>query len=187
MTRPAHAATARVEILARIRAARSPERPSSAPRGYRAAGTHPAMGLADLLAGRVADYGARVLRCRPADAPATIRAALGREGLTVLETSDAVVTTVTAAIARTGTLVLDHGPGQGPRELTLIPDLHLAVVAPDRIVATVPDAIATLAPGAPLTWVSGPSATSDIELRRIDGVHGPRTLIAVILDDPSKT
>ena len=215
MTGPARAGAARAEILARIRATRSPARPSPVPRSYHAAGTHGTSGLADLLAGRLADYGAIVLRCRPAEAPAAIRAALadagarrvaipdglpgqwaaaaavplaesrvsGRAGLPVLETTDAVVTTVTAAIAQTGTLVLDHGPGQGRRELTLIPDLHLAVVARDRIVATVPDAIARLAPEASLTWVSGPSATSDIELSRVVGVHGPRTLIAVILDD----
>jgi L-lactate dehydrogenase complex protein LldG len=215
MTAPAHAGAARAEILARIRAAQSPAQPSPVPRDYHAAGTHGTSGLADLLADRLADYGANVLRCRPAAAPAAIRTALadagarrvaipdglpeqwaaaaavplaetqvsGRAGLTVLETTDAVVTTVTAAIAQTGTLVLDHGPGQGRRELTLIPDLHLAVVAWDRIVATVPDAIARLAPGASLTWVSGPSATSDIELNRIEGVHGPRTLITVILDD----
>lgn len=216
MTSPAHVGPARAEILARIRAARRLEQPPPIPRDYHAAGTH-ALGLADLLADRLADYGANVLRCRPADAPAAIRVALadagarrvavpdglpgqwaaavavplaenqvsGRADLTVLETADAVVTAVTAAIAQTGTLVLDHGPGQGRRELTLIPDLHLAVVAPERIVATVPDAIARLAPGTSLTWVSGPSATSDIELNRVEGVHGPRTLIAVILDDIS--
>lgn len=95
---------------------------------------------------------------------------------------DAVITSVTVAIAQTGTLVLDHGPGQGRRELTLIPDVHLALVSRERIVAAVPDAVAALEPLSSLTWVSGPSATSDIELNRVQGVHGPHTLIVVILD-----
>jgi len=215
MTSPAHAGSARAEILARIRAARPQAPPLPVPRDYHAAGTYAGDGLVDLLADRLGDYGANVLRCSPADAPAAIAAALaeagarrvaipdglpepwaaaaavplaesqvsGRAGRAALETADAVVTTVTAAIAQTGTLILDHGPGQGPRELTLIPDLHLAVVAPAGIVAAVPDAIARITPGASLTWVSGPSATSDIELNRVEGVHGPRTLIVVILDD----
>jgi L-lactate dehydrogenase complex protein LldG len=80
------------------------------------------------------------------------------------------------------TLVLDHGPGQGRRELTLIPDLHVAVVPAQRIVAAVPDAVAVMDPAAPLTWISGPSATSDIELNRVQGVHGPRTLAVIILE-----
>lgn len=94
-----------------------------------------------------------------------------------------MITSVTVAIAQTGTLVLDHGPGQGRRELTLIPDVHLAVVAHERIVAAVPDAVAALDPLSPLTWVSGPGATSDIELKRVQGVHGPRTLIVIVLDN----
>jgi L-lactate dehydrogenase complex protein LldG len=95
---------------------------------------------------------------------------------------DAVITSVTVAIAQTGTLVLDHGPGQGRRELTLVPDAHLALVTPGRIVAAVPDAVAALDARSPLTWISGPSATSDIELNRVQGMHGPRTLIVIILD-----
>jgi L-lactate dehydrogenase complex protein LldG len=97
-----------------------------------------------------------------------------------LDAVDGVITTCAVAIAETGTLILDGSPGQGRRVVTLIPDYHLCVVFPDQIVADVPQALARLEATRPLTMISGPSATSDIELNRVEGVHGPRTLEVII-------
>ncbi len=87
-----------------------------------------------------------------------------------------VVTGCAVAIAETGTVIMDHGPGQGRRILTLVPDFHLVVVRADQVAADLPDALGRLDPTRPHTLISGPSATSDIELIRIEGVHGPRNL-----------
>ncbi|WP_072690408.1 LutC/YkgG family protein [Rhodococcus marinonascens] len=98
-----------------------------------------------------------------------------------LDTIGVVVTGCTLGIASTGTIVLDGGPSQGRRALTLVPDHHICIVRTDQIVDTVPQAFASLDRTRPLTFVSGPSATSDIELERVEGVHGPRNLDVVIL------
>jgi L-lactate dehydrogenase complex protein LldG len=104
-----------------------------------------------------------------------------------LERADGVLTGCTLAIAETGTLVLDHARGQGRRALTLIPDFHLCVLLESQIVDNLPAAMKKLEPsilaGRPLTFISGPSATSDIELSRVEGVHGPRTLEVLIVKD----
>jgi len=97
-----------------------------------------------------------------------------------LDALDVVVTTCRVAIATTGTIVLDGGPGQGRRALSLVPDLHVVVVAAADVVRNVPDALPLLDPARPMTWISGPSATSDIELSRVEGVHGPRRLEVVL-------
>ncbi|MGX1479417.1 UNVERIFIED_CONTAM: L-lactate dehydrogenase complex protein LldG [Streptomyces canus] len=167
----------------------------------------------ELLAENLADYRAIVHRCTAADLPATLAGMLAARGAKTvlvppgldgswlaqadteqvpdraestpheLDRIESVVTACAVAVAETGTIVLDGGPDQGRRRITLVPDHHICVVrVPDQVVSSVPQALERLDPVRPLTWISGPSATSDIELDRVEGVHGPRTLEVVLVD-----
>ncbi|MDG4798256.1 LUD domain-containing protein [Micromonospora sp. WMMD1082] len=194
--------SARETILGRLRAAGGGA-PVAVPRDYRRDGP---VDL-DRLVERLTDYRAHVHRVTEAAvadtiagilaAPATVVVPPGLPAawlpptVTVLRddgldnarigAADAVVTAAALAVAETGTVVLDGSPDQGRRVLSLLPDRHICVVRADQVVAGVPEALARLSPHRPLTWISGPSATSDIELNRVEGVHGPRTLHVILL------
>ncbi|WGD38971.1 LutC/YkgG family protein [Streptomyces cathayae] len=165
----------------------------------------------DLLAENLADYRAIVHRTDAAGLAGTVagllsargassvlvppgldEAWLARTGVTrvadraestprELDRVDSVVTACAVAVAETGTIVLDGSPDQGRRRITLVPDHHICVVRAAQVVPSVPYALERLDPSRPLTWISGPSATSDIELDRVEGVHGPRTLEVVLV------
>ena len=189
--------------------------PPGAPDAYRVATpAAEAAGVLALFAERVADYRAEVVRCAD-DGPAVasaVAAACARHGAArvvvpagvapqwraagidwavdvrstaALDTVDGVLTGAAVGIAATGTIALDHGADQGPRAMTLVPDLHLCVVRAEQVVGTVPEGLRRLrsavSAGRPITLVSGPSATSDIELQRVEGVHGPRRLVVLLV------
>ncbi|MEU2260899.1 LUD domain-containing protein [Streptomyces sp. NPDC019645] len=153
-----------------------------------------AAGLPDLVAALLAARGARTLLV-PDGLPERWTAAAGAAGVRLcpddprttageLDAVDSVLTGCAVAVAETGTIVLDGGRGQGRRRITLVPDHHICVVrVPEQVVDSVPQGLERLDPTRPLTWISGPSATSDIELDRVEGVHGPRTLEVVLLED----
>jgi L-lactate dehydrogenase complex protein LldG len=200
--------SAKDDLLARVREALGPA-PAipEIPRAYRAAGSLTTDGIVELFCENVAEYRATVHRIAAADLAASVRAILGTtarvgvplgfpdlgidviedESLSIaqLDTLDAVVTGSALAIADTGTIVLDSGPRSGRRALTLVPDHHVCIVEASTIVPSVPDAVAELSAaareGRPITLVSGPSATSDIELDRVEGVHGPRVLDVIVV------
>jgi L-lactate dehydrogenase complex protein LldG len=181
-------------------------------RNYRRAGADTRAGLVERFIDRLVDYKAKVQRVMAADLPGTISAACAARGVRrlvvpadlpetwepagvtllrddeltnrQLDESDGVLSGCALAIAQTGTIVLDSGTAQGRRAITLLPDYHLCVVRAEQIVGLVPEAIERLHGTArrPITFISGPSATSDIELNRVEGVHGPRTLEVLIVD-----
>jgi L-lactate dehydrogenase complex protein LldG len=162
---------------------------------------------------RLRDYDATVYRCakdRISEAVAQAMAARGKKSMVVpadvprawlpkgpdfkpgdrlsykeLDASEGVITGCAAAIAITGTIVLQHSPGQGRRAMTLIPDYHLCVVFANQIVETVAEALRELDTSSrfPMTTISGPSATADIEMTRVKGVHGPRHLDVIVVQE----
>jgi L-lactate dehydrogenase complex protein LldG len=197
--------SARDDVLARVREALGPA-PAvpEIPRAYRAAGSLTTEGIVEAFCENVAEYRATVHRIAAGELVATVRTLLAgveRIGVPVgfpelgidvieddtlsiaqLDALDAVVTGSALAIADTGTIVLDSGPRSGRRALTLVPDHHVCIVREQDVVPSVPDASAALDPTRPITFVSGPSATSDIELERVGGVHGPRTLEVFVVE-----
>ena len=176
-------------------------------------GFRPSTDIAALFVERVGDYRATVRRTRPPDLPSAIAAVLASHGAMRIvvpaglpergwpgSTSRPSGTTRRCRTAswtpstgssrpapsrspRPARSCSTRGPGQGRRVLSLLPDLHVCVVPAGRIVGSVPEALARLEPTRPLTWISGPSATSDIELQRVEGVHGPRRLEVIVLDE----
>jgi L-lactate utilization protein LutC len=207
--------TARDVVMRRIRDAlgSAPPVPDEVPRAYRGAGEPVDFDPVELFCEVVADYDATVRRVAEAellDALGETCRARGATRLVVppgapwevggvelvvddpplsardLDALDGVLTGCAAAIAQTGTIVLDGAGESGRRAITLVPDLHLCIVRAGQVVPAVPDAIAAVAPavadGRPVTFVSGPSATADIELNRVQGVHGPRTLDVFLVE-----
>jgi L-lactate dehydrogenase complex protein LldG len=184
---------------------------ASIPRGYRHDGEWSKEEILHLLTSRLHDYDACVYRCASAEIAPTVAMAMAARGKTSLlrperlpaewlpaaydfpcvdglsyrevDRAEGVITGCVVAIAFTGTIVLRHGVADGRRALTLIPDYHLCVVFADQVVETVPEGFARLKgmETLPLTTVSGPSATADIEMARVKGVHGPRFLDVILV------
>jgi L-lactate dehydrogenase complex protein LldG len=202
--------SARAAILDAIKRAFPDPSPVAVPRDYETDVAH-GEDVVALFTERVADYRATVVEVATAEIPAAIARRLEERGIASvvvpvgvpaewlsdihaevirdqpplshaeLDGVGAVLTGCAVAIAETGTIVLDAGPDQGRRALSLLPDDHVCVVRADQIVDGVPAAIGRLDPRRPLTWISGPSATSDIELDRVEGVHGPRNLTVIVV------
>lgn len=184
-----------------------PDRPA----GYRLRSGLGEDALVELLVDRLEDYQARIEVVARADVAEAIRSRLaGKEfvmpsgfpaewlhpslagravpdspeapvGIDRLDALDAVLTSSAVSIAETGTIVLDGSPDQGRRAISLVPDHHVVVVPVETIVGIVPEGFGRLDLTRPVTLISGPSATSDIELERVEGVHGPRTLDVLIV------
>ena len=204
--------SAKAEILRDIRAAKAKIPVAAAPREYRQTLALSPEARLELFTDRLRDYNATVYTCAESAIPQTIAKALesrGKQSLIippafpteqlpagfrfildealdyqVIDASEGALTACTAAIALTGTIILSHGPHEGRRAISLIPDYHLCVVRAAQLVDTVPEGIRALADFQthPLTTISGPSATADIEMIRVKGVHGPRTLDVIIVE-----
>jgi L-lactate dehydrogenase complex protein LldG len=214
MSQAREAVLAKIQSALRDLGPSERSRLSNIPRDYRTEDGQSHSQRIDLFVERVREYKASVRRVEPSELPRAIAqacAARGVQRLVVpadlpdgwapadvvlvrepglstndLDRSDGVLTAAALGIAQTGTIVLDSGPGQGRRAISLVPDYHLCVIRDDQIVGLVPEAIARLQsaaarPDRPITFISGPSATSDIELARVEGVHGPRTLEVLLV------
>ena len=206
--------SSRQSILARIRTATAGDSNSyqDLPRNYIRAGALKPQALVQLMTERLHEYGAEVVECTPADLPQTIARSLAKHSGPIvippnlpaewwldnavrwrvdqnlsheeIEQCAGVLTAASAAIADSGTIVLHHGPAEGRRVLSLLPDFHLCILHASQIVETMPEYFArNPSPPRLATFISGPSATADIEMTRIKGVHGPRFLSVIIVRD----
>ncbi len=200
----------KADLLADVRRAIAGAHDVDPPRAY-ARSLGAGVNLVELLVDRLEDYKAEVRRVSAKELPGAIGKVLGERlaaSVVVPQALDAswlttvtcpvlrddgqlshaeiegvaaTVTASTVAIAQTGTIILDGGPLQGRRAISLLPDLHVCVVAESDVVGVLPEAMSRLTPTAAMTWISGPSATSDIELERVEGVHGPRQLVVILV------
>ncbi len=195
---------AKAQILSRVREAIGPRQPAALiQRDYR----QQAPANLDQFEERLRDYNAGVYRCAESALHATIREVMDARNKkqflippgieptswfipdtgfthTELDAMEGVLTYCTVAISFTGSIILTHGPREGRRALTLIPDYHLCIVYANQVVETVPEAIRALKnfQNRPITTIAGPSATADIEMIRVKGVHGPRTLDVILIE-----
>ncbi|HEY3988974.1 MAG TPA: LUD domain-containing protein [Acidobacteriaceae bacterium] len=205
--------SSRERVLERIRGAnlRAAAAPKPIPREYDRDSTKPAGEIVALFEERLRDYDARIFPVRRDEIgakAAEILQAAGRQRIAVpdglpsawradgiewipdhelsfdvLNAVDGVMTAATVGVAVSGSIALQHGPAEGRRILTLLPDYHLCVIEAAQVVETLPEAFARLDPMRPVTFFSGPSATADIEMTRIKGVHGPRFLDVLLVED----
>jgi len=182
------------------------------PRNYIRHGMLAAEERVQLMIERLREYDAEVVECAPDELPAAIAAQLARSGrkrlvapaglpsawlasgyewkvdnrleASEIEKAEGVVTAAFCGVANSGTLVLHHSAPEGRRILTLLPDWHLCVLRASQVVETFPEYFSRCEQAPPLvTWISGPSATADIEMTRIKGVHGPRFLAVILVHD----
>ncbi|PFG27088.1 LutC/YkgG family protein [Corynebacterium renale] len=189
-----------------------PAEPREIPRNYKRSSDMSRDDLRELLIDRLVDYKADVVRTTTDEVPAKLAEVLADRGAKTvvyapgldsellsdadvtataddvksdpraLNSVDAVLTASTVSCAQTGTICLQAGAKDGRRALTLVPDRHIVLVHMDTVVYGIPETVSRLSPDTPITWISGPSATSDIELERVEGVHGPRDLIVFVID-----